>query len=164
MTSFVPASFNSWTAGYGLGIHHANGPSDDTILGHDGYYSNLTDMFHSSKHGFTLVTMTNTQTAWFGIFNPMYEAISDYFATTNTNELEAKYDLKIYPNPSQNAINITSSQVIDELVVRNTLGEVCYHSLPLKRNVVVNLDSEGLFFLTINSKLESITRRLIIKK
>jgi len=79
MLTFVPNSFSSWTAGYGLGIHHQSGQTDDIVIGHNGCYTNLTDMLHSMNHGFTLVTMSNTQTQWFGIFNPMYDVLSNYF-------------------------------------------------------------------------------------
>lgn len=83
--TFVPQSFGSWKAGYSLGILHAYGISEDTVLGHDGYYTNLTDRFHSKKFDFTLVTMTNIQTAWFGIFKPMYDIIKDH--VNNVNEI-----------------------------------------------------------------------------
>jgi len=49
MMNYSTYSFNSWTAGYGLGLHHFNA-SEDEVLGHDGYYANLTDAFRSSQH------------------------------------------------------------------------------------------------------------------
>jgi hypothetical protein len=87
MMGFVPSSFTSWTAGYGLGIHHASGQAEDLVIEHDGYYTNMTSMFHIKNYGFTLVTMTNTQTEWFEIFNLMYEILSNYFMSTYVTEL-----------------------------------------------------------------------------
>lgn len=80
MLAFVPQSFvNQWVAGYGLGIHHLLGQTVDTLLGHDGKFCNLSDVFHSQMCGFTLATMTNTETFWQGIYNAMYDVIRNYF-------------------------------------------------------------------------------------
>jgi D-alanyl-D-alanine carboxypeptidase len=81
MLTFVPQSYGGWwTAGYGLGIHHLLSQKVDTLLGHDGDYTNLTDVFHSNMCGVTLVTMTNTETLWEGIYNSMYNIIRTYYS------------------------------------------------------------------------------------
>lgn len=80
MLTFVPQSYGGWwTAGYGLGVHHLLGQKVDTLIGHDGYYTNLTDVFHSSMCGVTLVTMTNTERLFQGIYNSMYNVIRGYY-------------------------------------------------------------------------------------
>jgi CubicO group peptidase (beta-lactamase class C family) len=80
MLTFVPQSYGGWwTAGYGLGVHHLLGQKVDTLIGHDGDYTNLTDVFHSSMCGVTLVTMTNTETLWQGLYNSMYNTIRTYY-------------------------------------------------------------------------------------
>jgi CubicO group peptidase (beta-lactamase class C family) len=80
MQAFVPQSFtNWWTAGYGLGLHHLYAQQVDTLLGHDGDYTNLADVFHSNMCGFTLATMTNTETLWQGIYNSMYDVLRNYY-------------------------------------------------------------------------------------
>lgn len=106
MTQFSPDSYDDWSAGYGLGIHNAYAFGNNTVLGHDGYFSNMTDMFHSLDYGFTLVTMTNTQGQWFGIFNEMYNAIED-FIETNVKEENLGNGIRIYPNPSSGYINVS---------------------------------------------------------
>lgn len=81
MKTFVPQSFAStqWVAGYGLGIHHFLGQHVDTLLGHDGDYTNMTDVFHSNMCGFTLATMTNTETLFEGIYQSMYNVLRNYY-------------------------------------------------------------------------------------
>ncbi len=79
MLTFVSQSFSHWVAGYGLGMHHLIGQTVDTLLGHDGKFCNQSDVFHSEMCGFTLATMTNTETAWTGIYNPMYDVLRNYF-------------------------------------------------------------------------------------
>ena len=163
MLTFVPNSFSSWTAGYGLGIHHASGDADDVLLGHDGYYTNLTDMFHSMKYGFTLVTMTNTQTNWFGIFNPMYDVVSNHILTTDVTDLKIKYEVSIYPNPTQKSINIESPEIMDEVRIIDALGTLYYHSKPNKKSISLSIESEGLYFIIAKSEEKIHTQKLIVK-
>jgi D-alanyl-D-alanine carboxypeptidase len=164
MMDFVPSSFTSWTEGYGLGIHHASGQSEDIVIGHDGYYSNLTSMFHSTEYGFTLVTMTNTQTQWYGIFNPMYETLSAYFKSTHVSETPSESDLVIFPNPSISQIKISSQQTINKVIINDAVGRVYYSATPNSKIISVDIDVDGLYFITAITGLGSITKRMIVKK
>jgi D-alanyl-D-alanine carboxypeptidase len=107
MFDFVPASFGSWTAGYGLGLHHAVDTGSDVVLGHDGYYTNLTSMFHSADCDFTIVTMTNTFTTWYGIFAPLYAILSDN-CIVDIEEPTPDQPLNIAPNPTKGKIQISN--------------------------------------------------------
>lgn len=160
MTTFVPNSFSSWTAGYGLGIHHV-GQVNETVLGHDGYYTNLTDMFHSTNCGFTLVTMTNTQTAWFGIFNPMYQIVADYCTGTQTIEPEEVIEVAIYPNPSSGQISIQSLEPLDEIEVKDVVGRVISHFYPHLNKVSLTIEEAGIYFVTLKSGQKTITQKVI---
>lgn len=166
MTTFVPQSFSSWTAGYGLGLHHATGQSNNVVLGHDGYYTNLTDAFHDMGCGFTLVTMTNTQTSWFGIFNPMYDQIAAYCAATQLEETEIEdaYDFSMFPNPTQGQFTINTEQAIVDIVVRDALGRICFQTRPGDHGLSLSLDSAGLYFVTVRMNEKTITRKLIVYK
>jgi D-alanyl-D-alanine carboxypeptidase len=163
MMTFVPASYSSWTAGYGLGIHHQNGQTNDTVIGHDGYYTNLTDVFHSTNHDFTLVTMTNTQTTWFGIFNSMFDKVEDYFTTLDVIETKDKFDLSIFPNPTQNQFNITSTHIIDEIEIKDVLGKPIYHETPYGKDVSLMIKKDGVYFVTVKSNEQTLTRKTIVK-
>lgn len=161
MLAFVPASFSSWTAGYGLGIHNYREQTDE-VIGHDGYYTNLTDMFHSRNCDFTLVTMTNTQTSWFGIFDPMYDILTNYCNTTNTAELEQEADLMIYPNPTSSQFSITSKQLINEVEIMDATGRVYYRATPQNTNTSLTLDRSGVYFVKLKLEEETISRKLIV--
>lgn len=162
MMTFIPESYSSWTSGYGLGIHHLNGQTEDTVIGHDGYYMNLTDMFYSTDYGFTLVTMTNTQTSWLAIINDMYDRTTNYFNNLDVTAFEDKIDLIIYPNPSNRQFNLVSTQIIDELEIYDALGRVYYHATPNDSEVSLILDNDGLYFVTVKSANKSETSKLIV--
>lgn len=163
MKTFVPNSFSSWTAGYGLGIHHQFGQSDDVVIGHDGYYTNLTDMFHSMNHDFTLVTMTNTQTEWFAIYNEMYDIISNYFLTSRVDEFENETNVTVYPNPTKNQFTLASEKNILEVEIKDALGRIFYHAKPNDKNVLMTINKNGLYFLTIKFDKQSILKRLVVR-
>ena len=162
MLTFVPGSFSSWTAGYGLGIHHF-GQANDTVIGHDGYYTNLTDMFHSRNCGFTLVTMSNTQTTWFGIFSSMYTIISNYCTSTELREPEDQIDIAIYPNPSHKQFNISSAQIINEIEVLDGLGKVIYQAKPQDKKTSLTIEKRGLYFVRVKTGRQITIRKVMIQ-
>lgn len=162
MTTFVPNSFSSWTAGYGLGIHHM-GQVNETVLGHDGYYTNLTDMFHSTNCGFTLVTMTNTQTAWFGIFSPMYDIVSDYCTSTHAAQPEKGAEIALYPNPSHGELHIRSLTPVDKIEVRDIMGRVVYESGPQQNNTSLSIKQAGVYIVTLQSGDKKTNEKVLVK-
>lgn len=163
MLTFVPESYSSWTAGYGLGIHHQYGQNDDKVIGHDGCYTNLSDMFHSMNYDFTLVTMSNTAISWFGVFNPMYDILSNYFMTTDVIELDKEIDITVYPNPTTSKFNIKCAQIITEIVINDMLGRVIYHANPNDKETAITIDKDGSYLVTVKTDQGSTTRKLIVK-
>jgi D-alanyl-D-alanine carboxypeptidase len=165
MLTFIPSSFSSWTAGYGLGIHHAYGMTNDTVIGHDGYFTNMTDMFHSRNYDFTLVTMTNTKTDWFGIYNPMYDIVVEYMNSTATEDIKQKpeNELNIYPNPVQNTLSIDAFSFSDNAIVnvydiRGTLIGTSTQEEIINGLDITELEA-GIYFITLldnKSRVQSI--------
>jgi len=167
MEVFSPNSFSSWTAGYGLGIHHAFSYPNDSLLGHDGDYTNLSDMFHSFDYGFTLVTMTNTPTQWFGIFNQMYNAIKNYISL-DVQENNAPGTLNIFPNPSSGNITVSvGSNKNVELTIADVTGKIIYKSESNEiQKQVVNMEkfSKGIYIVTAKTPEFTQTKKLVFTK
>ncbi len=164
MKMFVPNSFGSWTAGYGLGIHHSN-QLNDQVLGHDGYYTNLTDMFHSSSCEFTLVTMTNTQTSWFGIFNPMYSIVTDYCESidvSDVTDIDSKLNLQICPNPTSGNIDISSNVLFNEIELRDLTGKLIDKITSRTKKISLTLEDAGTFLITIKSHQNIETQKIVV--
>jgi D-alanyl-D-alanine carboxypeptidase len=103
MLDFTPESYSSWTAGYGMGVHHAIGTGDSEVLGHDGYYTNMSSTFHDPEANCTIVTMTNTQTEWYGIFAEISEAVKSY-VSTDMIDLPTASELSFYPQPASDEL------------------------------------------------------------
>ena len=84
MQSWVPLSASSWSGYYGLGLHHLIGQNVDSVVGHNGKFMNESDVFHSSKCGFTLASMSNTYGNWEWLYNQLYDVLRNYYACNNT--------------------------------------------------------------------------------
>lgn len=160
MLSYDPSSYASWTAGYGLGIHHASSDPDDTLLGHDGYYSNLTDMFYSENCGFTLVTMSNTQTEWFGVFDLLHAIVQDYCSTTDLPEESSYLRVDVYPNPSTDLLQISSNARIEAVEILDSSGRMVYKASGDLRRVLLDTIGNGIFTVMIQTDLGMVKKSI----
>jgi D-alanyl-D-alanine carboxypeptidase len=168
MTQFVPYSYAAWSRGYGLGIHHAYNFSNDSLLGHDGYYSNMADMFHSYDYGFTLVTMTNTETQWFAIFDQMYNAIKNYIQVGITDQPGSHF-IQIFPNPVKDHLSIVAGNENKsvELTIADLNGKIFYTAtLPESQHIELNTSNfvSGVYFLKIKTVKTIEMKKLIVVK
>lgn len=166
MKTFAINSNPFWN-GYGLGVHRMYSGTVNT-LGHDGYYTNMSDMFHSFDYGFTLVTMTNTQTQIFAIYKAMYTAIKN-FITTGEIENVITENITISPNPANESIrlNLNNNNSDAELSIVDVTGKVVYKkTLKQVTSHDVNVQdlSEGIYFVKILTKGTIATKKLIITR
>ncbi len=168
MQVISPDSYSAWSAGYGLGIHHAYSFANDSMLGHDGYFTNMTDMFHSYDYGFTLVTMTNTQTQWFAIFDEMYDVIKNYIPL-GIMENTASPLLNLFPNPATNNITITSGSTDNhmEISITDITGKIIYTTTSTEsERLEVNTKNftAGIFIMQIETADFIETKKFIVTK
>jgi D-alanyl-D-alanine carboxypeptidase len=124
MLEFIPESYDDWSAGYGMGLHHAVGVGTDEVIGVDGFYTNMSSTFHSLTDGFSVNTLTNTQGTWYGIFTPIYDAIKSYLAN-NVESIEIGTTLHAWPNPtSKNASVSVFNLQVESILVTDIAGTV----------------------------------------
>ena len=168
MKVFHPNSLSGW-AGYGLGIHHAYAYASSSMLGHDGYYTNMTDMFHSYDFDFTLVTMTNTQTQWFAFFNQMYPVIKKYITTLGIEKNTASHAIHLFPNPASEHITISFSDSgpaeIHAFRITNTLGQIVrqenFEGIRSSVDIKVSDLSPGLYQIYFKSQYGTVTTKFV---
>lgn len=165
MLEIVPASQATWTFGYGLGVHRAYNLTTDLILGHDGYYTNMTDAFYSMDCGFTLVTMTNSQTDWFAIFNRMYDIVAAYCEDVHvaTEEIDEGAGMKLYPNPTTGYVEIEGQEVIQEISIIDMTGKVYLKSNPRTRTAFLNMERSGMYIVEITMDGQTVAQRLVVE-
>lgn len=72
--------------------------------------------------------------------------------------------ISIYPNPTNGTINIISLNETDEIIVVNYLGQTVHFEKPNKKNISLSLENEGIYFLTVTSKNQRTTRKIIVSR
>lgn len=87
-----------------------------------------------------------------------------YMSLLNIANIEKENDFTFYPNPANNKVNIYSNEE-GILFVSNSLGQVIKKNNISKGNISLNISSfnSGVYFLTFESKNNTLTKRLIIK-
>lgn len=114
MQTWTSESFGSWTAGYGYGLHHASGVSGANVIGHDGYYSNMTSTYKHLDLGFTIATATNTNGPWNALFVSLYNEVLDA-AVNSVDENTSVPVIWPGPNPTNGKIRIVGME-FDQVV------------------------------------------------
>ncbi len=163
LLEIVSSSKGSWTNGYGLGIHHAPDHIDDNLVGHDGYYTNLTSMFYHSTYQYTLVTMTNTQSEWFKIFHTLNNILDEHLIinTTNTSLNE---NVILYPNPNSSlSFRILSDFIFSHVEIRDLMGNLVFNGEVRSNEVSCDNYQNGVYFVTLKSDLGSKAMKMIVK-
>ncbi len=92
----------------------------------------------------------------------------EFEITTSVRELEQKDEIIVYPNPTQNEINIKmrNSEMISEIrlydlsgVLINQAKEINLHRMPFK--IDMSEFNKGIYFLTIQSESQIRSHKLI---
>ena len=69
-------------------------------------------------------------------------------STTNTEIINFN-EILIYPNPSNNLVNINSQELISKITINNILGEVVFEKYPNQAFTAIDVSSFSSNFYTI---------------
>lgn len=149
MHDFSPESYDDWSAGYGLGIHHAINVGSDQVIGVDGYYTNMSSTFHNENDGFSVATMTNTLGTWYGVFGPIHDAVRDYLETDV--QAMAKPMIRIYPVPTGDRLYVHGAPPGSMLEVVDLRGRIItqMRNPDSRKSFNINHISRGTYVLRI---------------
>lgn len=72
--------------------------------------------------------------------------------------------LKIFPNPTNSFINISSTQILNQISIYNLLGENILNLVPDKSETTIDVSnlSKGIYFIKATTEKNLITQKLII--
>jgi len=86
--------------------------------------------------------------------------------TTKINELDEEANFWAYPNPANEIVNINSETAIENIVVSDVTGKVISRLQNLNSNIY-SLETkdfvDGMYFLQINSKQNSFSKKMIVR-
>ncbi len=88
-----------------------------------------------------------------------YSAIIDI-----SNKRTGNSSINIYPNPGNGSIWLTSSATIGELKISNLAGQIIYQVRPGEKELKLQLDKAGIYFIQISTATQRITKKLIVDK
>lgn len=101
--------------------------------------------------------------------NDFFSTYNDFFSSSslNTDQLESMFEIKVYPNPTTDHLNIELGKSYENVSVsiENSLGQAVlrntFHNLE-KINIPLQLN-KGLYFLTLNYSKGINTYKVIIR-
>jgi hypothetical protein len=86
--------------------------------------------------------------------------------TVGVNEISNSEQIKIYPNPTDGELQITSyDSQITNVEIYNLFGKKVYSQIHNHKSIMLNLNlSIGIYFVQIRTGIKTINKKLIIQK
>jgi GEVED domain/Secretion system C-terminal sorting domain len=84
-------------------------------------------------------------------------------ASSGLNNLEGETMVELYPNPSTGMIYISTKETIESIEVYSTTGELIEIIESNFSSIDLSSSTEGIYFVTINTSGNSVTKRVIIQ-
>lgn len=89
--------------------------------------------------------------------------IAKYSSPSGIIEDLTNNQISFFPNPTSGQVKIISSGNIDEIKITDLLGQVIYQKRPNEKSLSLQLDNQGIYFITLMSENQIITKRLIVR-
>ncbi len=164
---------------FNSGVLYSNTQYRDTVLFNPGCYTfRVTDVdddgldFWANNDGAGMIRFREIGATWFKIFDCDFGSFIEHEfripkTSMNTNE-ENPNNLVIYPNPSNEKINIKGSlNNITRIFIQDKLGRTIFSQnndvSSLKRSIDLSSFSKGIYFLNFEHNTQNITKKLIIE-
>ncbi|WP_299557235.1 T9SS type A sorting domain-containing protein [Seonamhaeicola sp.] len=98
-----------------------------------------------------------------GAWVPYYKEENDFSVAgpLSTESFNSK-NIKVYPNPVTNVLNISSTSVVDNVEMYNVMGEKVMQTSDAKQLNLYNLKS-GIYLLKVFSNNRSIIKKILVK-
>ena len=71
-------------------------------------------------------------------------------------------NISVFPNPTTGEIEISNDEAISEIKVVNEAGQVVYKATPMEPEFVFQIDTKGIYFVTVNSGEATQTKKIIV--
>ncbi len=122
----------------------------------------ITGTFYGPTLNFGSIILSNP---WNGSFATAEIFVAKFGSSIPTNinsDNNFANQVNIFPNPGKGEFNITSQTKIDEIKISNLLGQVIYHTQPNQKNVALQMDRAGVYFVSLTSNNQTVTQKLIV--
>ena len=94
-----------------------------------------------------------------------FAKLNSYISTEiDEDSNQERNSITLFPNPSTGLIKMTSFKTIDKILITNLLGQKIYQDNPNSKNTSIQLNKSGVYFATLTSGSQSITKKIIIRQ
>lgn len=107
-------------------------------------------------------SLSNDYFCYYYIDNICVSMTANDCGITGINEIPNQ-NILIYPNPSFGIVNISSDEIIENLTVYSSIGQLVINNSPKTRNFKVNLSSysKGIYYINIKTNNSIISKKII---
>jgi hypothetical protein len=145
--------------GNGLG-----GFSAPTFIAIDNFPNtiSISDVNNDGKSDITVAATTSPT-------DPNALAVGKITVLLNTSALTiSQYgnsaEFTVYPNPSTGQINAINTAGIQSLKVVNVLGQILIQENPNNQNKILDIATDGTYFVVATSEKETVVKKILIKR
>jgi hypothetical protein len=85
----------------------------------------------------------------------------DFDIGTGTADI-SKHNFVIFPNPSQGIIHISGESIFDKIEVINLTGKIISQTMPKEKNVLLQIDNKGIYFMKVTQGTKTFTEKFTI--
>jgi hypothetical protein len=83
-------------------------------------------------------------------------------STTGIQQNSGSGQLTVYPNPATSVVRILNDQPIEEIIITNVMGQIVFQSRPDTKKVSVNIETAGVYFVSVTGNKQTRTKVLTI--
>jgi len=90
------------------------------------------------------------------------DAAQDKYNVIGVDEVDEVKGVSFYPNPTQGIINVRSDETIEQILVRNLLGELI--QTPTSNTIDISGYPNGVYFIEVLTQTGEIKKKVILSK
>lgn len=87
-----------------------------------------------------------------------------YNSTTSMQEEIFSNQFSVYPNPATSDLQVINDQTIDEISITNVIGQRVFYARPGMKKVSVQIETAGVYFISVSGNRQTRTRMLTVSE
>lgn len=88
----------------------------------------------------------------------------NFNSTTGIQEVGLSNQFSIYPNPATNNFQVINDQPMQDVRITNVLGQTVFHARPETLKVSLNIETAGVYFISVTGNLKTSTKLLTVTR
>ena len=124
-------------------------------VGYDGYIG-----FKKIKNSITYLGWIQIHVIGYSHIEIIDFAYSDNSALIKEFSLENK--ITLFPNPTNKEVNISGSEIIDQIIITDSMGQIIYNLYPRRKKISLHIDNSGIYLISVVLNDQTTTKKLLV--